>query len=94
MQSRERVLRAIRHQVPDRVPLDLGGVVSGIHIRTYKRVLAALGLEEKHFQFYDFNQQIVTPSNAVLDRLHIDTRYLHPPASLVGENYPLQQLVS
>jgi uroporphyrinogen decarboxylase len=91
MNSRERVLAAISHREPDRVPIDLGGVVSGIHINSYKRLLTLLGLEDKNIQFYDYNQQIVTPCEAVLERLHIDTRYLHPPASYVPENFsPLQ----
>ena len=36
MTSRERVLKAIGHEVPDRVPIDLGGFQTGIHLRAYR----------------------------------------------------------
>ena len=36
MNSRERVLTALNHKEPDRVPFDLGGtVVTGIHHKAY-----------------------------------------------------------
>ena len=31
MTPRERVLKALNHQIPDRVPIDLGGNQTGIH---------------------------------------------------------------
>ena len=31
--SRQRVLKALNHEVPDRVPIDLGGFQTGIHPR-------------------------------------------------------------
>lgn len=35
MNSRERVVRTLNHQEPDRVPLDLGGsAVTGMHAQT------------------------------------------------------------
>jgi uroporphyrinogen decarboxylase len=91
MNSRERVLTAIRHESPDRVPIDLGGVVSGIHINAYKRLLDFLSITDNDIHFYDFNQQIVCPCEEILQRLHIDTRYLHPPASLLPEKHEPQQ---
>ncbi|MEN6495764.1 MAG: methyltransferase, partial [Thermoguttaceae bacterium] len=45
MNSRERVLRAINHQEPDRVPIDVGGTrQSGIAASTYHRLKQRLGL--------------------------------------------------
>ncbi|MCL2640832.1 MAG: hypothetical protein FWD53_08310 [Phycisphaerales bacterium] len=45
MNSRERVRKAIRHQVTDRVPIDLGGTsVSGIAAGTLAKLRKALGL--------------------------------------------------
>lgn len=92
MLSRERMITTLAHKIPDRVPIDLGGVVSGIHIHAYKRLLNLLGINDNQIHFYDYNQQIVTPCEALLERLHIDTRYLHPPASLVPEHFsPVQE---
>lgn len=41
MNSRERLLKALDHQEPDRVPLDLGSTqVSGIHVVAYQNLIA------------------------------------------------------
>ncbi len=47
MTSRERVLAAIDHREPDRVPLDIGATpVSGISVSTLSKLRLALGLDE------------------------------------------------
>ncbi len=44
--SRERVVLALNHQEPDRVPLDLGGsVVTGMHVSAVYQLRQALGLD-------------------------------------------------
>lgn len=46
MTSRERVNRALNHQEPDRVPLDLGGTaLTGMHVTTVYHLRQALGLD-------------------------------------------------
>ncbi len=46
MTSRERVRRAIDHQEPDRVPLDLGStLVTGIAASVYAKLKKTLGIE-------------------------------------------------
>ncbi len=42
--SRDRLQRALNHEVPDRVPLDLGGFQTGIHKRAYASLLEHLGI--------------------------------------------------
>ena len=45
MNSRERVLRAVNHQRPDRIPIDLGGIrASGIAAPVYDRLKQRLGI--------------------------------------------------
>ena len=45
MTSRERVLKAINHQQPDRVPLDLGAMrASGINAVVYDKLKRRLGV--------------------------------------------------
>jgi len=80
MTPRERCLRAINHQVPDRVPLDLGGFQTGIHVRAYAGLLDHLGLDEQ-IAILDPIQQLAVPCEEVLERFRIDTRYLcaHAP---------------
>ncbi len=46
LSSRERVQRALDHQEPDRIPLDLGGSgVTGMHVSTVYKLRQALGLD-------------------------------------------------
>ncbi|HEX2971322.1 MAG TPA: uroporphyrinogen decarboxylase family protein [Tepidisphaeraceae bacterium] len=73
--SRQRVLTALDHRQPDRVPIDLGGNQTGIHKVAYQRLLDLLGLKEE-LAIMDLVQQLAKPSEAVLQRLHVDTRYI------------------
>lgn len=75
MTPRQRLLTALDHQVPDRVPIDLGGNQTGIHKNAYVALLRHLGLEEE-IQIMDAVQQLARPSETVLERLRIDTRYI------------------
>ena len=64
MNSRERVLKTINHQEPDRVPLDLGGsIVTGIMAGALARLRAHLGLVDQPVEVYDVFQMLgrVTP---------------------------------
>ncbi len=72
---RERVLKALNHEVPDRVPIDLGGNQTGIHKNAYRALVERLGLAEE-IEIMDAVQQLARPSEAVLQRLRVDTRYI------------------
>jgi uroporphyrinogen decarboxylase len=80
MTSRERVLAALNHRQPDRVPLDLGGNQTGIHKFAYQALVRHLGRDEE-IEIMDAVQQLARPSEAVLERLRIDTRYVHAGAA-------------
>jgi len=70
---RERVLAAIAHREPDRVPVDIGSTPSsGISATAYARVKAALGVQEGHVRVYDVVQQLAQPEPWFLDRFGID----------------------
>jgi uroporphyrinogen decarboxylase len=78
MTSRERVLTALAHEEPDRVPIDLGGSrCSGIHALAYARLRDHLGLGGRPFRMYDVMQQLADPEPEILDRLNIDTVQVH-----------------
>lgn len=54
MNSRERVKKTIRHQVTDRVPIDMGATaVSGIHVSELTRLKKALGIPSKTVKALD-----------------------------------------
>ena len=75
MTSRQRILTALNHQQPDRVPIDLGGNQTGIHKIAYQSLLRHLGIADE-LTIMDTVQQLAKPCEAVLERLHVDTRYI------------------
>ena len=85
MTSRERVIKTLNHEIPDRVPIDLGGFQTGIHKRAYADLIAHLGMEEE-IETLDPVQQLAKPSEEVLKRFHVDVRYIcaHGPDSFKG----------
>ncbi len=74
MTSRERVLTALNHEQPDRVPVDLSGHrSSGIAAIAYAKLRDHLGLEKRPVRVYDVQQQLAVVDEDVLDRFAIDT---------------------
>jgi len=79
MDSRERILTALDHREPDRVPFDLGSTqVTGIHIIAYRNLRQALGMPEVEIQLCDSIQQLASINEDLIERLKIDTRGLYP----------------
>ena len=83
MTSRQRLLTALDHREPDRVPIDLGGNQTGIHKDAYEALLRHLGLVEE-IVIMDPVQQLARPSEAMLELFHVDTRYI---AARAGSAY-------
>ncbi len=73
MTSRERILAAVNHEEPDRVPVDLGATPSsGISAIAYAKLTRRLGLTDSRTRIYDVVQQLAQPEKPVLDRLRVD----------------------
>ena len=73
--SRERVLTALSHKEPDRVPVDLGATGdASIHIDAYNKLKKYLGIEGGKAKFIDIIQQTVIPEEKVLEIIKVDTR--------------------
>jgi uroporphyrinogen decarboxylase len=73
MTSRERILAAIEHRQPDRVPIDLGATPSsGISAIAYGRLKQHLGLTQGQTRVYDVVQQLAQPEDCILDRFGVD----------------------
>ena len=82
MNSRERVLTALAHQEPDRVPIDLGGTaVSSIAIPTYASLRKLLRLPDKPIETLELVQQIARVDDDVLDLFGVDVVpvFANPP---------------
>jgi len=73
MSSRERVLRALAHQEPDRVPIDCGGMrSSGIAAIAYGRLKDYLALREGAVYVFDVRQQLAVIEPPVRERFGAD----------------------
>lgn len=78
MTSRERVEAALRHEQPDRVPLDLGGSrVTGLHVRAYQALRDYLGVTGPPPKVYDLMQMLALVEEPVLSLLGVDVIPLH-----------------
>jgi uroporphyrinogen decarboxylase len=88
MTPRERVLAALNHESPDRVPIDLSGHrSSGIAAIAYRRLRAALGLPERTIRVYDPVQQLAIVDEDVLQRFAVDTIELGRGFALEDEHW-------
>jgi len=85
MTSRDRVLKSLNHEIPDRVPIDLGGSQTGIHRIAYERLIHHLGIEDE-ITIMDPVQQLAKPCEELLRRFHADIRYItaHGPDGFDG----------
>ncbi len=73
MNSRERVMAALNHKQPDRVPVDCGGhMSSNFSVQAYRNLREYLGLRKSELYVCDIIQQLVFPEKDVLDILGID----------------------
>jgi uroporphyrinogen decarboxylase len=73
MTSRERVLKAIRHEEPDRLPIDLGGMAStGIMAIAYARLKEHLGYSSGEIRIFDMAQQLAEVEPEILSRFGVD----------------------
>ena len=71
--SRERVMMAVNHREPDRVPIDVGGHrSSGIMAIAYNKLKQHLGIETGDIYVYDLVQQLAIVEPEVLDRFGVD----------------------
>ncbi|MAG36392.1 MAG: hypothetical protein CL878_09130 [Dehalococcoidia bacterium] len=72
---RRRLLAALDHLEPDRVPLDFGSTrVTGCTLAAYRRLRSYLGLPAKEPVCIDPIQQLAQVEDDVLERLDVDTR--------------------
>ena len=82
MTSRERILATLNHEEPDQIPFDLAGSPwTGITNTAYQNLRAHFGMEKSEPAWSDVIQQIVIPSENVLDKLQVDTRGVFPLTS-------------
>lgn len=73
MTHRERVLAALRHENPDRTPIDFGGTgATSTHVAGYGRLATALGLDVPPPDIIELGMQIAGVHPALQDALDVD----------------------
>jgi len=73
MTSRERVITALEHKEPDRVPVDLGAMLStGIMGMAYNTLKDHLEISGGRTRMYDLGQQLAEPEIEILERIGAD----------------------
>jgi uroporphyrinogen decarboxylase len=73
MTHREKILCALAHKEPDRIPVDLGGTESsGITGIAYHRLKTHLGIRDGKIRIFDLMQQIAKVEPSVLRRIGAD----------------------
>ncbi len=76
MTHRERVLAALNHQEPDRVPIDFGGTfTTTIYHSAYERLKRHLNLDHET-KIYSKLRRLAVPHETMLERFDVDTRLL------------------
>jgi len=82
MTPRERVIAALNHEEPDRIPLDLGGINTSLMLGTHDRLKRFLGMPDQPTAVLSKTWQIAKTAEPILDYLSIDTRYVFPEIRL------------
>ncbi len=80
--SRQRVLKAINHEEPDRIPIDIGGtLITTIHRTAHRNLMEYLGWSHFEEDLYDVIQQAVRPDPRILNRFGNDSYCILPGSS-------------
>ncbi|MBW1995204.1 MAG: hypothetical protein JRI77_12260 [Deltaproteobacteria bacterium] len=91
MKPRDRLLAALNHEEPDRIPLDLGGINTSLMLGTHDRLKHHLGMEDLKTELLSKTWQIAKTAEPILERLSIDTRYIFPEIKLKETESEKQQ---
>lgn len=85
MTSRERLIKTLNHEEPDRVVLDLGAtVITGINANALAKLRDALGLEKRKIKICDPLQLLGMVEDDVRQALHVDVVDVTTDVSLFG----------
>jgi len=85
MTSRERLIAALNHREPDKVPVDFGGTtVTGIHAQALDRLHKFLGIEDRTVRVYEPMQMLGIIEEDIALSLGSDVIGLYAPGTLLG----------
>jgi hypothetical protein len=85
MTSKERIVAALKHQQPDRVPVDFGGTaVTGIHVRIVSGLRDHYGLSRQPVKVHEPYQMLGTIEEDLKQALGIDIESVDPEETMFG----------
>ena len=85
MTSRERVLKALNFEEPDRVPMDLGGtIMTGIMAHALDRLREYLGCEKRPVKVFEVFQMLGEVEGDIVERLGVDVLPVELPVQFFG----------
>lgn len=85
MTSRERIIKALNHEEPDRVPIDFGATYqTGINASALYRLRAHYGLEQKTIELFELMQMIGCVDEDLRYIVGADAIGLNEPADSLG----------
>jgi len=94
MNSRERVLITLKHEEPDRVPIDFGGTDStGIHVIPYIELRRLLNLSPRSIRVINFMQQRADVHDDILGLFNIDVIDIARTLEPCGSRYFVWQYI-
>ena len=77
---RERVLAALNHRNPDRIPVDVGGTgATQINFASYNNLKTYLDLDPGPTRLLSRRSNIAAVDDEILRRLDVDCRGIRPP---------------
>lgn len=84
MNSRERVVKSLNYEEPDRIPIDIGSPVTSFHVESYINLRKYLEFQLNEVKIIDYVMQTVKTGEDILQRFHSDTRHIFiKPAKLI-----------
>lgn len=82
MKSRARVMQALNHKEPDRVPIDLGAtIVTSLSRQVYLELNRHLSIPVEEIKMLDYVQQLPYVSEVLMQRFGVDFRMVQLPAA-------------
>ena len=85
MTSKERVLAALNHKQPDRIPVDFDGIpTSGMHVSCVDALRKYYGLEKGPVKIWDPYQMLGLIEDDLKEAIGIDSDGIHPYETMFG----------
>ena len=80
MNSKERILKVIKHEKADKIPVDLGGSLpTGINVKAYNGLKQALGIKSCNLEIFDSMFMIAKVEKEIIENLQIDVVPISSP---------------